>query len=369
MRSRRILTALGLSVALSTGLVACSGGDSTGSDGADGGNPQATEEQMDWVNNPVGNATPQESPASVDPDGEVFPVDEKFPEITDVEAAGDILAVRTGPFLHVGTVDQLRAGDATALQISAKCGDVTATGETFVLACPTARDGGNSGEIFLIDAHSPALDTVRTALQPFVAAAVTTDGTVIGGSPESDNVTVFAPDETTSSTEVNTGGGVNQVIALPRTGDSDLPDAVVASDMATTRVTGVDLKETRTGGALRAGVGVSRIASGENTTMLVADNIGDSLRIYNNLDVIRLHQSVPIGPHPWDVAWDATTNTAWVTTLGDNKVSSYSLKTGVPILEQQRQTVADAQSLAVLGDGSLAIGSASGLGLQIIRPN
>ncbi len=240
---------------------------------------------------------------------------------------------------------------------------------TFVLACPTARDGGNSGEIFLIDAHSPALDTVRTALQPFVAAAVTTDGTVIGGSPESDNVTVFAPDETTSSTEVNTGGGVNQVIALPRTGDSDLPDAVVASDMATTRVTGVDLKETRTGGALRAGVGVSRIAPGENTTMLVADNIGDSLRIYNNLDVIRLHQSVPIGPHPWDVAWDATTNTAWVTTLGDNKVSSYSLKTGVPILEQQRQTVADAQSLAVLGDGSLAIGSASGLGLQIIRPN
>ena len=69
------------------------------------------------------------------------------------------------------------------------------------------------------------------------------------------------------------------------------------------------------------------------------------------------------------MAWDATTNTAWVTTLGDNKVSSYSLKTGVPILEQQRQTVADAQSLAVLGDGSLAIGSASGLGLQIIRPN
>ncbi|MCT1442708.1 hypothetical protein I6I10_09595 [Corynebacterium glucuronolyticum] len=359
IRSRKLISACGLLTALSIGLTSCGAADEQES-------MKTTEEQTDYINNPVGNATPQQSPASNKPDGTVFQVDEKFPEITDIEAAGDILAVRTGPFLHVGTVDALEKNEGTTLQISAKCGDLTVTDKTFVIACPVARDGGNSGEIFLIDAEKPALDNVRSALQPFVAAAVTTDGTVIGGSPEADAVTIFKPGESTSNTEVNTGGPVHQIIALPRTGETDLPDAVVASDMSQTRVTGVDLVKDRTGGSLRAGVGVSRIAPAENTTMLVADNIGDSLRIYNNLDVIRLHQSVPIGPHPWAVAWDNHSDTAWVTTLGDNKVTSYSLATGKPIEKDAKNTVADAQALAVLDNGTLVIGSASGEGLQII---
>ncbi|WP_297185696.1 hypothetical protein [uncultured Corynebacterium sp.] len=359
IRSRKLISACGLLTALSIGLTACGGASEQQSAGT-------TEEQTDYVNNPVGNATPQKSPASTSPAGEAFQVDEKFLDITDVEAAGEILAVRTGPFLHIGTLDKLRESTATTLQISAKCGDLTATADTFVIACPVARDGGNSGEIFLIDSANPSLDNVRSALQPFVAAAMTTDGTVIGGSPEADEVTVFKPDETTSSTTVNTGGPVHQVIALPRVGDTELPDAVVASDMTQTRVTGVDLVQDRTGGSLRAGVGVSRIAPGENTTLLVADNIGDSLRVYNNLDVIRLHQSTPVGPHPWAVAWDGHTETVWLTTLGDNKVTSYSLTTGVPIQKDAKDTVADAQSLAVLSDGTLVIGSASGEGLQVI---
>ena len=89
--------------------------------------------------------------------------------------------------------------------------------------------------------------------------------------------------------------------------------------------------------------------------------------VYSTTDIIRLHQTAPVPEGPWDVAWDATGNLAWITSTAGNTATSFTLAGGVPVEHSQVATVADPQSIATLADGTLLIASATGDGIQIIQ--
>ena len=70
---------------------------------------------------------------------------------------------------------------------------------------------------------------------------------------------------------------------------------------------------------------------------------------------------------PWAVGWDAAHQLAWVSSLSTNQLVGYSLATGTPVQAQSHRTIADAQFLTVLPNGTLVVGSASGAGLEVIE--
>src|SRR5699024_1625774 len=129
----------------------------------------------------MGNATPVASPPAENPAGTVI---DYTAAITDLEVAdGDILGVRTEDTLAIGTVADFEAGTETTLDVDAGCGDLTATGDRFVLACEQGA--------FVIDATDPDLDDLRATDTPTTVAALTSDGILLTGNDVDEDVTVY----------------------------------------------------------------------------------------------------------------------------------------------------------------------------------
>ena len=87
----------------------------------------------------MGNATPATSPAVVDePTGEVISLPEQLAKVTELDHIGEIIAVRAGAVVGVGTVDQLRTGRLVTVPVDTACGDISAApaSNEFVLGCP-----------------------------------------------------------------------------------------------------------------------------------------------------------------------------------------------------------------------------------------
>ncbi|GAB3591525.1 hypothetical protein GCM10027580_05360 [Corynebacterium faecale] len=301
----------------------------------------------------MGGATPVASPAAESPVGSVV---DYSAAITDLEVAdGDILGVRSEENLAIGTVADFEAGDEVNLGVDKQCGDLTATGDRFVLAC---ADG-----VYLIDATDPDLDTVQETDKPTTVAALTSAGLLIAGNDVDDDVTVYRDGEEPVEISVQNPG--TEMIAVPV---DDRHDAVVRIWDETTTIQDVDYPNERAGATLRVGLGVAQMAGGEDGLMVVSDNIGNQLAIYNADDLIRLHMTAPVDDAPWGVAWDSVNSLAWITTLSNNQLTGFRISEGVPEEQHRLGTVADAQNVVALEDGSLVVASASGDGLQIIAP-
>jgi len=75
---------------------------------------------------------------------------------------------------------------------------------------------------------------------------------------------------------------------------------------------------------------------------------------------------VPEGP--WDAAWDPAQRLAWVSSLASNTATGYDISQGIPVKRKHFATVADAQSIITLDDGTVVAASASGDGIQIVSP-
>lgn len=133
MKAGRV-TALAALTASSLLLVACNAGPT---------NPEVPD---------LGNAEPEASPASTSPAGQVIDV---ASEVSDMEAAGDILGLRSGGTLTLGTLDAFGSGDTTEVTVPEACADLTASADTFVLAC--------GDEVLLVDAASGDIDTRSVA--------------------------------------------------------------------------------------------------------------------------------------------------------------------------------------------------------------
>ena len=105
----------------------------------------------------------------------------------------------------------------------------------------------------------------------------------------------------------------------------------------------------------------------DSGTIVVSDTLGERVAIYNAEDVIRLHQYGNTDGVPWATAWDDSRQLAWVTTTDNNQAQAFEISHGVPEERAKVSTVANAQNMVALSDGTIAIASATGDGLQIIK--
>lgn len=306
----------------------------------------------------MGNAVAEVSPPAAEPAGRIIELAAGYSEVTDLETTGDILGLRAAGTLALGTPAQFEAGDVTEVTIPENCGDLTASADAFVLAC---RE-----EVLLVDAATGDVEKrslAGTDAAPAVAATLTSTGELIVGNAESDQVLVFGQGSEEPIDAITVAGNTSQLIAVPR---EDGDDAVVRTNHANTTIQDIHWRDGEQGGTLRVGLGVGRIAAGENGLVVVSDNLGDQLAIYTATDVIRLHQTTPVDDSPWGVGWDADRDLAWVASTGTNTLAGYDVSSGTPEQRAALDTVADAQSLVVLEDGTLVLASATGSGLQVI---
>lgn len=298
----------------------------------------------------MGKAIPAVSPAADNPDGSII----EFGDVTDMEVAeGDVLGVRTADSLSIGTVSEFESENQVKLDVDKQCGDLTATGDTFVLPCAEG--------VYLIDAKKPALDELRATDFPATVAALTSDGELLVGNDQEAELTIYRDGENPETFKVAAPN--TQLISVPV---DDRHDAVVRTWNDNTTIQDIDYPNDKEGATLRVGLGVGQIAGGENGLLVVSDEMGGQIAIYNADDVIRLQMTAPVDKNPWAVAWDSTNNLAWITSLGENTLVGYKISEGVPEEEQRLNTVADAQNLVVLSDATLVAASATGDGLQII---
>ncbi|QQU96805.1 hypothetical protein J3S22_03445 [Corynebacterium aurimucosum] len=298
-----------------------------------------------------GKAEPASSPELSEPVGTVVP----YTAVTDLAAVGDTLAVRTEDSLAVGSAADFEEEKATQISVDQKCGDLTASDKHFLLAC--------GEKVLLVDPSQPdsPQELAVDEEQPVTVAAEASSGEVFVGSKDSTTVGVYRDGE--RSTGITVEAGSDQLISVPV---SDGADGIVRVLREDSTIQSLDWEKDRAGGRLRVGQGVGQIAGGEGAVVVASDTVGKRVAIYTSSDVIRLHQYGNTDGTPWGVAWDAGRTLAWVTTTDNNHLHAYTVSAGVPENVGTMDTVADARTIAVLGDGTLVTASASGEGLQFI---
>jgi len=296
----------------------------------------------------MGDASPIESPPATDPAGEVH----EYEPVLDLDTTDGLITVRTADAITVGTLDEILGNTAKSWPLEAECGDVSANAGVFAVGCgTTVRTFTTSGADELAVEH------------PATTATVTTSGEILAASNEERNVWVYRDGELIKT--ISVARETDSIQAVPVDGK---PDTVVRTNSFDTTIQDLDWTGGRQGGTLRVGLGVGKIAGGEQGLVLAADTTGNQLLVYTSDDIIRLHQTAPVPESPWDVAWDAADRLAWVASTSSNLVTGYDISRGVPLERAQLRTVADVHSTISLDDGTLLLASATGDGIQIITP-
>ncbi|MDY3127578.1 MAG: hypothetical protein SOW59_05540 [Corynebacterium sp.] len=300
----------------------------------------------------LGDAAPASSPSSANSSGDII----DFSAITDLENVGDVVAARTGDSLHIGTTDELRAGNESIVKLSAPCGEMTSTADAFLVACGTsvykvlALDPANPS-LIPVDVNFPV--TAATELpsgELFVASDSSTDVVMYANGKKQDTITVEEPVSELLSVENHNG-----------------KDSVIRTNREASTIQNIDWSNSRAGGRLRVGLGLGQTAVGDNGTIVVSDTTGKRLAIYTSDSVVRLHQLAPVEGSPWGVDWDSYRNLVWVTTTDNNALQGFDISTGVPELVSTIDTVAQAEHIRALPSGEIVVGSNSSDGLQILK--
>ncbi|MEV8222400.1 MULTISPECIES: YncE family protein [Dietzia] len=296
-----------------------------------------------------GNASPAESPQVSDPaGGDVIPVPGS---VRSLVAVGDRVIARVDdpPSLEIGRIDGTRWVEEDSVPLPPGAGDVSAAHDGTVLV-------PHSDGVVLVSATGQVREI--TGLGPVTAAALTTDGRLLTGTPEGEIVVRDA-----DGAEQRRIGGLTAVdrISVARDGSVTAlsrPDTVIAS---------IDLDSDNAGPLLRAGKGAGQLDEFGERSVVASDTVGGTLLVYSTSPV-RLHQQFPVAAAPWAVAEDTSRGLVWVTSTGTNTVQAYDLGDGVGIQRADIPTVRQPDSLAVTDSGTVVVGSADGAGLHLIRP-
>lgn len=296
----------------------------------------------------MGSAEPIASPPAESPAGQII----DFQPIQDIDITNNLIGVRTADALHIGTLQDFEQGTALKHALEPTCNDVSANAGKFVLGC------GDEIRIY----EQQALETISTP-HTTTSATITTTGEVLAASDGENSVWLFIDGQLED--EFSVARETDQIEAVPNPGSTD---SVVRTNRFDTTIQDLAWNAGKQGGTLRVGLGVGKIAAAENGLVLAADATGEQLLVYTTDDIIRLQQSAPVNSGPWDVTWDERNKLAWVSSTATNTASAYDISQGVPLQRSQLRTVADAQSIASLSDGTLILGSATGDGLQIVPP-
>ncbi|MGX1595572.1 hypothetical protein ACWIDS_00670 [Dietzia maris] len=296
-----------------------------------------------------GNASPAESPQVSDPaGGDVIPVPGS---VRSLVAVGDrvVAQVDDPPSLEIGRIDGTRWVEEDSVPLPPGAGDASAAHDGTVVV-------PHSDGVVLVSATGQVREI--TGLGPVTAAALTTDGRLLTGTPQGEIVVRDA-----DGAEQRRIGGLTAVdrISVARDGSVTAlsrPDTVIAS---------IDLESDNAGPLLRAGKGAGQLDEFGERSVVASDTLGGTLLVYSTSPV-RLHQQFPVAAAPWAVAEDTSRGLVWVTSTGTNTVQAYDLGDGVGIQRADIPTVRQPDSLAVTDSGTVVVGSADGAGLHLIRP-
>lgn len=296
----------------------------------------------------MGSAEPAQSPQSSDPAGVVV----DFESVHDLDETNGRIGVRSGDALTIGTLDEIQQDKAARHELDSSCGEASANAGTFAVAC--------AGEIKLFGDREETISTDK----PVTVATVASTGEVLAGSDTEREIWVFEDGELKDTIDV--ARETDQLQAVQVDGQRD---SVVRTNRFDTTIQDIDWQGSRQGGTLRVGLGVGKVAAGEHGLVLAADSTGNQIHVYTTDDIIRLQQSAPVPEGPWDVAWDSSQRLAWVSSLAENTATGYDISQGVPIEKKSFATVANAQSIISLDDGTVVLASATGDGIQIVAPD
>lgn len=303
----------------------------------------------------MGNAEALASPVATDPAGRILELPAERARVTDMERAGEVIALRSETSLSIGDLAAQESGDAKVLDIDAACGDlaVSGSGDTFTLPCGT--------EVYLIDAAAPSLRTAVAVETPATVATQTSTGEVLVGNGTDASLRIYREGQDPETIPVE--GATTQLISVPVEGQ---PDAVIRTWNPETLIQDVNWTENEQGATLRVGIGLGQMAAGPDGLVLVSDNLAPQIAVYSATDVIRLHQTAPVEESPWGISWDPANNLAWIASTAKNTIAAYDISEGVPTEKARVNSVADAKNILVLDDGTLLAASESGDGLQVI---
>ncbi|MEO9221499.1 MAG: hypothetical protein ABI251_06920 [Mycobacteriaceae bacterium] len=148
----------------------------------------------------------------------------------------------------------------------------------------------------------------------------------------------------------------------------DTQRGVVALDRKQTAVSLVDLGQGELGVSLRAGEGATNAVADRFGRVLVTDTTGNELLAFS-ADPLLLRQRFPVAGAPYGIAYDPTTDLAWVTVTARNQVVGYDVAGGEPVERYRFDTVPQPDAVAVDTEtGAVLVASAAGAGVQRIEP-
>lgn len=298
----------------------------------------------------MGNATPVPAASPAAPDtaiGKAKKIDEG---ITDAVLVGDRVVLKAGDKMFAGPLNN---PIERSMKLDAKCGELAPGGPNALLPC---EDG-----IHVITDQATEAAVVGRGTN-YSAAVGLEGGRIIGAHADSNVVDVFGADGELAS-DFKAANNGSQLVVIPKA-DNDADVKLLEVNRPETSVHELKLDESRAGSALRAGIGVGKVASGDHV-IAAADTKGNQLLIYTATDIIRLHQAAPAPEAPWAVAVDESRGIVWVTSTKVNKLTGYDISSGTPVKVADINTVADPQSIVATEDGQIGVFSATGDGAQI----
>lgn len=298
----------------------------------------------------MGNATPVPAASPAAPDSAIGKAKKIDEGVTDAVLVGDRVVLKAGNKIFAGPLNN---PIERSMKLDAKCGEPAPGGPNALLPC---EDG-----IHVITDQATETAVVGRGTN-YSAAVGLEGGRIIGAHADSNVVDVFGADGELAS-DFKAANNGTQLVVIPKA-DNDADVKLLEVNRPETSVHELKLDESRAGSALRAGIGVGKVASGDHV-IAAADTKGNQLLIYTATDVIRLHQAAPAPEAPWAVAVDESRGIVWVTSTKVNKLTGYDISSGTPVKVADINTVADPQSVVATEDGQIGVFSATGDGAQI----
>ncbi|MFC8042935.1 YncE family protein [Nocardia sp. NPDC057353] len=258
----------------------------------------------------------------------------------------------------------LAAAAGTRLDVLDPADDPVAVARTLTLpGAAAALVPGRPGELLA------AVPGAVVRVEPATGASteVPVDGDVRSVSPGPDGTLVVG----TADGQVRTLGPDGAVRAAADglvTADAlaVIGGEVAVLDRHQSLIAELDTGADRLGLRLRAGDGATTLIADAQGRVLVTDPEHGELLVYTTAPLV-LRQRFPVGSSPYAVAYDAGSDTVWVSCTQSNEVVGFDLGTGIPVEVDRRPTVRQPDALAVdAGTGDLFVASAAGGGVQRI---
>ncbi|SFS81585.1 YncE family protein [Saccharopolyspora flava] len=292
-------------------------------------------------------ATPATAPpASTPPAGTVHPAPPTQHTAYDPDTHTLVLAA--GPRLHL--IDTT-TGTGRTLDLPAAPTSLRAHAGQVLAALPDA------GQITRIDLRTTTAHPTPVPGAPVDALDLDEHRTAVA---LRDTATVTVLTNGTPSTTTDKFQGPAQL--LSQAGQLYLLDTLA------TAITPINPDTGEKGAGLRAGQGATNATTDRYGRLLTIDTRGQALLAFST-DPLVLKQRYPVPGAPYALAYDPTTDTAWITLTATNELVGYDIAGGEPRETHRIPTITQPNSLTLDPQThTLYIASANGAGYQVVKP-